>query len=85
VSDFVKRYGILFITLELSVPQEFWSIFRQFAVRLMDLRSGDELEHQSYLFHSLDIVRPLEFRHTSFPKLGLFHRLVSREQRALLV
>jgi hypothetical protein len=76
VSDFVKRHGILFITLELSVPQEFWSIFRQFAVRLMGLRSGDELEHQSYLFHGLDIARPLEFRHTSFPKLGLFHRLV---------
>jgi hypothetical protein len=33
----------------------------------------------------LDIVRPVEFRHISFPKLGLFHRLVSREQRGLLV
>lgn len=46
---------------------------------------GDQLEHRSYPFHGLDIVRPLEFRHTSFPKLGLFHRLVSREQSALLV
>jgi hypothetical protein len=49
------------ITLELSVSQEFWSIFHQFAVRLMDLRSGDEFEHRSYPFHGLDIVRPLEF------------------------
>jgi len=77
--------GFFFIVLELSVSQEFWSIFRKFAVRLMDLRGGDELEHQSYPFHGLDVFHPVEFRHISFPKLGLFYRLVSREQRGLLV